>query len=132
MFICKNCSTSSNVVLAQNNGICKNCNCKATELPNLSMGEVIKLRHFNSYQLMVDMDKLKQENPIEFQLKYNQMIQPFIQSPQQSNVPRCPTCGSTNIKKISGTKRWVTTGMFGLGSSNVGKTMQCNSCGYKW
>lgn len=48
------------------------------------------------------------------------------------NVPKCPTCGSTNIQKISGTKRWVTTGLFGLASSNVGKTMECKNCGYKW
>ena len=48
------------------------------------------------------------------------------------NKPKCPTCGSTNIKKISGTKRFVTTGLFGLASSNIGKTMECKNCGYKW
>lgn len=54
-----------------------------------------------------------------------------IQQPTQ-NVPKCPTCGSTNIEKISGSKRWLTTGLFGLASSNVGKTMHCKNCGYKW
>ena len=53
------------------------------------------------------------------------------QQPTQ-NVPKCPTCGSTNIEKISGSKRWLTTGLFGLASSNVGKTMHCKNCGYKW
>lgn len=48
------------------------------------------------------------------------------------NKPKCPTCNSTNITKISGTKRFVTTGLFGLASSNVGKTMKCKNCGYKW
>lgn len=48
------------------------------------------------------------------------------------NKPKCPTCGSTNIRKISGTKRFVTTGLFGLASSNIGKTMECKNCGYKW
>lgn len=48
------------------------------------------------------------------------------------NKPKCPTCGSTNIKKISGTKRFVSTGLFGLASSNIGKTMECKNCGYKW
>lgn len=52
---------------------------------------------------------------------------------QQANcVPTCPTCGSTNIQKISGTKRWLSTGLFGLASSDVGKTMKCKNCGYKW
>lgn len=50
----------------------------------------------------------------------------------EASKPKCPTCGSTNIQKISGTKRWVTTGLFGLASSNVGKTMECKNCGYKW
>ena len=48
------------------------------------------------------------------------------------NKPKCPTCNSTNITKISSTKRFVTTGLFGLASSNVGKTMECKNCGYKW
>lgn len=48
------------------------------------------------------------------------------------NIPKCPTCGSTNVKKISSTKRWISAGLFGLASSNIGKTMECNNCGYKW
>ena len=56
-----------------------------------------------------------------------------IQQPtRQPNTPHCPTCGSTNIQKISDTKRWLTTGLFGLASSDVGKTMVCKKCGYKW
>lgn len=87
---------------------------------------------------ILEMDKLKKTDIVDFNLKMSQFkanavaSKPVQTPPQQSTVPRCPTCGSTNIKKISGTKRWLTTGMFGLGSSNVGKTMQCNSCGYKW
>lgn len=48
------------------------------------------------------------------------------------NMPKCPTCGSTNIERISGIKRFVTTGLFGLASSNIGKTMHCKNCGCKW
>lgn len=49
-----------------------------------------------------------------------------------SHQPKCPTCGSTNIQKISGTKRWLSTGLFGLASSDIGKSMVCKSCGCKW
>lgn len=49
-----------------------------------------------------------------------------------SHQPKCPTCGSTNIQKISGTKRWLSAGLFGLASSDVGKSMVCKSCGCKW
>lgn len=51
---------------------------------------------------------------------------------KQANIPHCPTCGSTNIQKISGTKRWLSTGLFGLASSDIGKSMVCKKCGYKW
>ena len=48
------------------------------------------------------------------------------------NTPECPTCGSTNIEKISAGKEgsgFVAVGVF---SSNFGKTMHCKNCGYKW
>lgn len=50
----------------------------------------------------------------------------------QAQRPKCPTCGSTNIKKISDLERGVSVGMWGLFSSKIGKTMKCNSCGHKW
>lgn len=40
----------------------------------------------------------------------------------------CPYCKSTNTKKISGGSRWLSTGLFGLASSKVGKQWHCNSC----
>lgn len=46
--------------------------------------------------------------------------------------PKCPTCGSTNIKDISTLNRAVSVGMFGLASSKIGKTKECKDCGYKW
>ena len=51
---------------------------------------------------------------------------------QDTLKPLCPTCGSTDIQKISGTKRWLSTGLFGLASSDIGKSMCCKKCGYKW
>lgn len=54
------------------------------------------------------------------------------QSPAEVNIPKCPTCGSTNVNKISATKKalgFITVGVF---SSNLGKTMECKNCGYKW
>lgn len=45
---------------------------------------------------------------------------------------QCPTCKSTDTIKISTTKRILSIGILGLASSNVGKTMECRNCGYKW
>ena len=55
-----------------------------------------------------------------------------INKAEKLSIPHCPTCGSTNIKSISGTKRWLTAGLFGLASSNINKSMECKNCGYKW
>ncbi len=50
----------------------------------------------------------------------------------EPNEPKCPTCGSTNITKIGAVSRGVSIVAFGIFSSNIGKTMKCNKCGYKW
>lgn len=46
--------------------------------------------------------------------------------------PKCPTCGSTNIEKISTLNRAVSIGMVGLASDKIGKQFCCKNCGYKW
>ena len=83
------------------------------------------------------MDNLKQKDPIEFQLKMSQFKTQLQQQEsskqiEEDNQPHCPICGSTDIQKISGTKRWLSTGLFGLASSDIGKSMCCKKCGYKW
>lgn len=58
--------------------------------------------------------------------------QASLDKQREQNTPKCPTCGSTNVEKISTTKKaigFVTVGVF---SSNFGKTMHCKNCGYKW
>lgn len=51
---------------------------------------------------------------------------------EQSNVPKCPTCGSTNIEKISVAKKAFGGAMFGIFSSDVRNSMHCKNCGAKW
>ena len=124
-----------------NNDICSNkcmtCNGHNIKKMSLTREEVKDLLSTSSdIEFIVAMDKLKCEDIIEFNLKMSQFKSNTQQSSntssKPSSVPKCPTCGSTDIKKISGGKRWLTTGIFGLASSDVGKNMQCNSCGAKW
>ena len=49
-----------------------------------------------------------------------------------SNIPTCPTCGSTNVKHISTLNRAVSIGVFGLFSSKIGKNYECLNCKAKW
>ena len=51
---------------------------------------------------------------------------------QTSNIPKCPTCGSPNLKKISTTSKAVNTIAFGLLGTKRHKTFHCNNCGYEW
>lgn len=46
--------------------------------------------------------------------------------------PRCPTCRSTDIQKISAAEKVGGGLLFGLFSSNIRHTYKCNNCGYKW
>lgn len=57
----------------------------------------------------------------------------FHPTPMQSpNVPKCPTCGSTNTKRISTANRAVSIGLFGLLSGKIGKNYECRNCKAKW
>ncbi len=87
----------------------------------------------NFLQAMID---LKEKDIIEFNLKMSQFKSQLEQQKsnktQNSNRPKCPTCGSTNIEKISTTKKVVGGAMFGLFSSDVRNSMHCKNCGAKW
>ena len=55
-----------------------------------------------------------------------------VHQEKQSNTPKCPTCGSTNVKHISTLNRAVSIGVFGLFSSKIGKNYECLNCKAKW
>lgn len=46
--------------------------------------------------------------------------------------PHCPTCNSTNVKKISAGAKAVSVGLFGIFSQKVKHQFHCNNCGYEW
>lgn len=49
-----------------------------------------------------------------------------------ANVPKCPTCQSTNIRKMGGVERGASILTFGLFSKKINKSFKCNNCGYTW
>lgn len=51
---------------------------------------------------------------------------------EQARTPKCPSCGSSNISNIGLVNRAVSTKLFGLASSKIGKTHKCNNCGSMW
>lgn len=140
IWICTKCGEEDS--FSTKNPICEYCKIPLvqTDIDNKNIYKVLKENGVLQYT--IDLAKRYGDNFSEE--AYNYRLQKIeerrkrfehklntAQQPTQ-NVPKCPTCGSTNIEKISGSKRWFTTGLFGLGSSNVGKTMHCKNCGYKW
>lgn len=47
-------------------------------------------------------------------------------------IPKCPTCGSTNIERISAGKKLAGSMLFGLFSKDAKSTFHCKNCNYKW
>lgn len=64
--------------------------------------------------------------------RINDAVSNYIATGGINNQLKCPYCKSTNVKKISGASRLISTGLFGLGSKKVGKTHECRSCGSMW
>lgn len=60
--------------------------------------------------------------------------QAFEAKMRLENQPKCPTCGSTNISRISGLERGASIFAWGLFSKKINKTFKCNNpnCGYTW
>lgn len=120
--------------------LCPNCKEPLTVM-NLTVDEWIILNDISLDQNFIfAMDKLKQDDIIQFTTKMNEFNETHKQTQTRKsesqisklNIPKCPVCSSTKIHKISGAKRWVGTGLFGISSSDMGKTMQCDNCGYKF
>jgi hypothetical protein len=45
---------------------------------------------------------------------------------------KCPTCGRTNVRAISGAERGASILGLGIFSNKINKSFKCNSCGYTW
>lgn len=86
------------------NNVCPMCN-----TVNSFVAEyIMDIKRISSDETFIQaMIKLHDENPIEYQLKLNQFktqIQEqkaFEEKQQESKKPHCPTCGSTDIVKLS-------------------------------
>lgn len=75
--------------------------------------------------------RLRDEHAIEMRHLELQRSQ-IAEQKKGTSVPKCPTCGSTNVEKISTAQKALGFALVGLFSSNLGKTMHCKDCGYKW
>lgn len=97
------------------------------KLTNSSYEDVIKIW----YELKKDYGS-KKTNPFFPDLTPQQIAQANAQAQELLNKPKCPTCGSTNIKKIGGVERGASIWAFGIFSKKINKTFKCGNCDYTW
>lgn len=59
---------------------------------------------------------------------------PTIELNPQPTTPTitCPTCGSTNTRKMGSIERGASILTFGIFSKKINKTFKCQNCGYTW
>lgn len=113
---------------------CPNCGCPTSE----SLKQIEKENHKENlmYKCPICQKEFK-DGTLKCDLcGYIHIMTPSIMEEErrerEANRPKCPTCGSTKIKKVSATSKAVSVGLFGLFSQKVKKTWHCNSCGYEW
>lgn len=59
-------------------------------------------------------------------------FQTYNERHSSTNLPKCPTCGSTSLDKITAFDRGVAGGLFGFASKTARSQFRCKKCGYMW
>lgn len=72
----------------------------------------------------------RREAFIEIQKRNSELLE--SDKIKQANAPKCPTCSSTSVKKISTMSKVAGASMFGLFSKTARSQFKCENCGYKW
>lgn len=87
-----------------------------------------ELEQFKIDYLGYDFDPELKQKRIEFDERRNQILKEKYDKIEVKPKITCPYCQSADTKKISGTSRWLSTGLFGLASNKIGKNYHCNKC----
>jgi len=92
--------------------------------PASFVGQISDMCNIPVYEAKEIYFKIKNSNKLPQNVKR--------ETKEQPNIPKCPTCGSTNIKPISATER--ATSIIGLGifSKKINKTFKCLNCKCTW
>lgn len=145
VYYCPYCGQTYNFIIS-NNSTCQNC---FTEEVEFAVAE-----HDSSYYRKISVEKFGNmmhtddvlfeeisKNPL-FDIKKSKMttlkdrenesISKLLSKSIESNKPKCPTCGSTDIKQISTLKRATHAYTFGLFSKTARSQFECQNCYYKW
>ncbi len=132
-YVCPQCSTLTGDLSNEK------VNCHFCHTPMIET-EVIYKDAFSNKEIRQSLkEKYAYSNPLyneELDKQIREQVRKEVDNikpaSQNSNVPKCPTCGSTDIKRISTANRAVSIGLFGLLSGKIGKNYECRNCKAKW
>ena len=135
MKICENCGTISEF----SEGKCKNCNNSKIVDLGKTTEEWFRLNSNQKESIIKTVLSLSDETYDIIQEAWRnnkKCIQTTVKSvsshSSQQNIPKCPTCGSTNVHPISAGKKAVGFLTVGVFSKNFGKSYECDDCKYRW
>lgn len=131
-----------NTKYQDNLNMCDKCNIelmdwKVAEKIYLYGYDNIKDKYPNEYQIII---RYRQTNGTKGTYKNSSsMSKPVVintnaHNSQSTNVPKCPTCGSTNIRRISTVEKATGVILFGIFSNKRKYQFECQNpkCKYKW
>lgn len=79
-----------------------------------------------------EIKKREQEAPQDDSKSIEWAYPQYKKTQKASNIPKCPICGSTNLKKLSIIKRGLHAYAFGIFSKTAFSQFECMSCHYKF
>ena len=88
---------------------------------------------FNEYKRQIYFECKKVEREVISSLTPEQIAHNNAVARALQNSPTCPTCQSTNLKKISGLSKVGSIALWGVfAAGRTSKTWHCNNCGSEW
>lgn len=148
IYLCPKCGDSySNVEYRNTSGKCTYCDTelvktdaiwddysKIYDADDMKTATRIFTNEYGNFQFSDSayddrMRKIKAEKELR---KSKQKVNKSKVSSSTVNIPKCPTCGSTNVRKISAVSKAGGMFMFGIFSKTAKSQFECKDCGYKW
>ena len=144
-FYCSKCGLQSfrEIACKDDAGKCEYCHSDLKEydliyfLDRYKVNEFIDLKEEDKITVRQTMYKNLILNQPEFDMsllkkRVNEDFDDDLEIIYNKNNPlitiECPYCHSNDTKKISGSSRILSGGIFGFGSSKIGKQWHCNTC----
>ena len=142
--ICKCCGYEDPIIMSMDDMrvFVKNLNLPTADLNSNKLGTIASTSDSPSDEALREkyvynnehFTKKAYNDMLEYDRKECKRLQEYWDTAGRSEQPKpkCPTCGSTDLRKVSVGAKAVSVGLFGIFSQKVKKTWHCNSCGYEW